>query len=125
MDNLLFRQGFSQSQAYRTLIHSNLMRKNGVHLSQYRLNFFPEPQGHGSGDADGRMPQDSKVSSGSRQRHQVRSDHIGNPAYLCVAPQVVHGAAALTPVLTQGFQGHVKPDLVAVFKTVVMLLATL
>src|SRR5947209_10436016 len=48
----------------------------------------------------------------------IRSDHVGDPTYLRVAPQLVRARAPLFPTVAQGFDCYINTDLVSVLKTI-------
>ncbi len=54
----------------------------------------------------------------SCQTIQIRPHHIGDTAYLVIAPNFVAGHAFLMPSIAECFQGDIKADLVAVFEAV-------
>ena len=60
----------------------------------------------------------SAVRSCRGDRLPVRSHHIGDPADLRVAPQLVRARAPFLPTVAQGFHGHVDADLVTVLETI-------
>jgi hypothetical protein len=54
----------------------------------------------------------------SNQGLKVGPYHIGDTTYLCVIPELVHGAAAITPAFSQSLYRHIKTDLITVLETI-------